>query len=71
MDIQDDGADIVTGISAADHDVPGTWKSTAVGGANAPVFVAAGSLIELDFDLGAAANRFDAMLVFNAGVKWG
>ena len=71
MDIQDDGADIITGIDASDHDVPGEWQSTHVGGTNAPIQIAAGSEIELDFDLGAAANRFDVTLIFLTGESWG
>lgn len=71
MDIQDDGTDIVTGIDASDHDVPGTWKSTHVGGTNAPIQIAAGSELELDFDDGAVANRYDVVLGFLTGSKWG
>lgn len=71
MDIQDDGTDIVTGVDVSDHDVPGTWISTHAGGSETPVFVAGGSEIELDFDLGAAANRFDVLLVFLSGRAWG
>jgi hypothetical protein len=71
MDIQDDGTDIVTGIDASDHDVPGVWKSTHCGGANAPIQIAAGSELELDFDAGAAANRFDVVLLFLTGSNWG
>jgi hypothetical protein len=71
MDIQDDGTDIVTGIDASDHDVPGVWKSTHCGGTNAPIQIAAGSELELDFDAGAAANRFDVVLLFLTGSNWG
>lgn len=71
MDIQDDGADIVTGISAADHDVPGEWISTHCGGTQTPIAIAAGSELELDFDAGAAANRFDVVLLFLVGETWG
>lgn len=71
MDIQDDGTDIVTSIDASDHDVPGEWISTHCGGTNAPVHIAAGSELELDFDLGAAGNRFDVVLLFLTGEVWG
>lgn len=71
MDIQDDGSDIITGIDASDHDVPGEWISTHCGGTNAPIQIAAGSELELDFDLGAVANRFDVVLLFLTGEKWG
>lgn len=71
MDILDDGVDIVTGISAADHDVPGEWAATGYGGTNDPVSIAAGSEISIDINNGAAANRFDIQLLFLAGEKWG
>ncbi len=71
MDIQDDGTDIVTAVDASDHDVPGEWASVHCGGTNAPVAIAAGSEIELDFNSAAAANRFDVTLLFLAGSKWG
>lgn len=67
LDIQDDGTDIVTGIDASDHDVPGEWLSTHVGGTNDPVSIAAGSEIDLDFNSAAAANRFDVTLWFLVG----
>jgi hypothetical protein len=71
MDIQDDTVDIVTGIDASDHDVPGEWRSTHVGGTNAPIQIAAGSELELDFDSGAAANRFDVVIGLLVGRTWG
>ena len=71
MDIQYDGSDIVTAISAADSDVPGEWISTHFGGANAPVEIAAGSEMELDFNNAAAANRFDVVLLFLTGESVG
>ena len=49
VDINDDGSGVITAIDASDADVPGTWKSTHMGGTNAPIFVAAGS--KLSFDL--------------------
>jgi hypothetical protein len=45
LDIEDDGTAIVDDLSVADADVPGEWKSTHVGGTNAPVRIAAGSKI--------------------------
>lgn len=71
LDIQDDGSDIVTGIDASDHDVPGEWQSTHVGGSNDPVQIAAGSEISLDLNNAAAANRFDVVLLFLVGSDWG
>ena len=71
MDIQDDTTDIVTAIDASDHDVPGEWKSTHVGGTNAPIAIAAGSEIELDFNSAAAENAFHVVLLFLAGDVYG
>lgn len=63
IDIQDDGTDTaIVGVDASDHDVPGTWKSVHMGGANAPVFIAAGSELEIDVNSAAAANRFDVAI---------
>lgn len=67
MDIQDDGSDIVTGVDASDHDVPGEWISTHMGGSNAPVAIAAGSELSIDLNSVAAANRFDIVLLFLTG----
>jgi len=71
MDIQDDGTDIVTAIGCADHDVPGEWISTHFGGSNAPVAIAAGSELELDFNSTAGTTRVDVTLLFLAGEVWG
>ena len=71
MSIKDDGTDIVTGVDAADHDVPGEWSSTHTGGTNAPVHIAAGSEMSIDILAGAVANRFDVALYFLTGTGWG
>ena len=71
IDLQDDGTDIITAIDASDHDVPGEWISTAAGGAQTPVHVAAGSELEVDFNNAAAGNRFDIMVVILTGSSWG
>lgn len=71
IDIQDDGTDIVTGVDASDHDVPGEWASVHAGGTNAAVEIAAGSEIEVDINSAAAANRFDVTLLFLTGESWG
>lgn len=71
MDINDDGAAIVTALTAADKDVPGEWISTHVGGTQTPVRVEAGSELTLDFNSAAAANRFDVQMLFLRGEGWG
>lgn len=67
LDIQDDGSDIVTGIDASDHDVPGEWISTHFNGTQTPIAIAAGSELSFDLNSVAAANRFDITLLFLSG----
>jgi hypothetical protein len=62
LDIDDDGTNVITAVSCADADVPGTWKSTHGGGTNAPVFVAAGSKVSFDINDGAAATAFHVVM---------
>ncbi len=57
IDINDDGTVAIAAISCADKDVPGTWKSVDVGGSNAPVAVAADSVMSLDANSAAAGTR--------------
>ena len=56
VDIQDDGADIITAVTASTAGTAGTWKSTHFGGTNAPIEVAAGSEIEVDINLIGGSN---------------
>lgn len=56
IDIQDDGTDVITAVAAGTAGTPGTWKSTAIGGANAPVVVAADSSVEIDVNLTAGST---------------
>ena len=51
IDIQDDTVDVITAIAANSAGTPGEWKSTHFGGGNAPVAVAAGSVVEVDVNL--------------------
>jgi hypothetical protein len=71
IDIQDDATDIVTGIDASDHDVPGEWISTHCGGSQTPVAIAAGSELEIDVNSAAATTRLDVTLLFLQGETWG
>ena len=54
LDINDDGTGAITALACATKATPGTWKSTHFGGSNAPVKVAANSV--LTFDANSAAN---------------
>ncbi len=51
VDIQDDGADIVTAVAANTAGTPGTWLSTHLGGSETPIAIAAGSEVEVDVNL--------------------
>lgn len=48
LDVHVDGTAIITALDIADKEDPGEWKSTHVGGAEAPVKIAAGSEISFD-----------------------
>ena len=48
FDLNDDGTGVITGVSCADADSPGSWKSTAMGGSEDPVHIAAGSIYSYD-----------------------
>lgn len=48
IDINDDGTGVIEAVDCSDKDVPGTWKSTHMGGEETPVVIAAGSLVSLD-----------------------
>jgi len=71
MDINDDGTAIVSALSCADKDVPGEWISTHCSGSNAPVAIAAGSEMTLDFNAAANGNRVDVVMLFLTGEQWG
>lgn len=53
IDIQDDGTDAITAIALAAFTAlsKASWKSIDMGGANAPVEVAAGSILAIDLNL--------------------
>ncbi len=48
VDIQDDGSDIITAVAANSAGTSGTWKTPTFGGSETPVYVAAGSAVEID-----------------------
>jgi len=65
-----DGDSQIAGISCADADVPGTWKSTAMGGTNAPVVLSAGSKISYDFNNAAANTVINWQVWGYCGTQW-
>jgi hypothetical protein len=70
VDINDDGTGVITAVDCSDVDVPGTWKSTAMSGTNAPVVIAAGSLVSLDANSSSAGTRIMVQIWFQAGTVW-
>jgi hypothetical protein len=67
VDINDDGSAAISAISCAVAATPGTWKSTHIGGTNAPVQVAAGSVLSLDANTAAASTRLRVGLLCLTG----
>ena len=57
IDINDDASASVSAVDCSDQNVPGTWLSYHMGGTNAPVAVAADSLMSLDANSAAANTR--------------
>jgi len=70
IDIQDDTADVITAITANTALTPGTWKSVHMGGTNAAVVIAAGSVVEIDLNLAAGSTPtavIDVVIWYLAG----
>ncbi len=67
IDVDDDGTNVITAVDASDANVPGTWKSTHLGGTNAPVAIAAGSKVSFDANSAANGTAFHVVLYWLAG----
>jgi hypothetical protein len=63
VDINDDGTGVITAIACATAATPGTWKSTHLGGTNAPVQVAKDSVLSLDANNAAVDTRLHVSLL--------
>jgi hypothetical protein len=70
VDINDDGSGVITAVDAATAATPGTWKSVHMGGANAPVKIAAGSVCSLDANSAAANTRISVQIWALTGEVW-
>lgn len=68
--IEDDGSAVISGVSCAVKATPGTWKSTAMGGTNDPVTIAAGSVVSLTASDISAGTRVGVRIWFVAGTVW-
>lgn len=51
VDIQDDGTDVIADITANTALTPASWKAVHMGGTNAAVVIAAGSEVEIDWNI--------------------
>ncbi len=51
IDLQDDGTDVITAVSADTAGTVGTWRSTHFGGSETPVTVDGDSTIDVDVNL--------------------
>lgn len=67
IDIDDDGTNVISAIDASDQNVPGTWATPGFGGTNAPVAVAANSLVSFDVNAGANGSAFNVDMVVLVG----
>jgi len=56
IDIQDDGSDVIAALAASTAGTPGTWYTSAFGGSEDPVVIAAGSDVEVDVNLTAGST---------------
>lgn len=64
IDIQDDGTDVISAVTASTAGTPGTWYTPALGGTETPVHIAAGSDVEVDVNLaGGSSPTADFTLV--------
>jgi hypothetical protein len=70
IDIQDDTVDVITAVTASTALTPGTWKAVHMGGTNAAVVIAAGSVVEIDLNLTAGTTPtavIDVIIWYLAG----
>lgn len=56
VDLNDDGAAVITALAANTAGTAGEWKSTAVGGANDPIHIARGSNVTLDVNFSGGSS---------------
>lgn len=64
VDVNDDGAAVVTALAANTAGTPGTWLSTALGGSADPIAVARGSNVTVDVNFaGGSSPTADYTLV--------
>lgn len=66
IDLNDDGAGVITAVAANSAGTVGEWKSTAPGGSNDVVQVARGSVLSIDinFSGGSSPNADYTLVIF-------
>jgi hypothetical protein len=64
LDVDDDGANVIAALACAVAAVPGTWKSTFIGGVETPVVIAKDSLVSFDINSGGAATSYYVHLYY-------
>ncbi len=69
LDIDDDGANVISGVDASDANVPGTWASVEAGGTETPVFIEQDSKVSFDINNGAVANLFTVHVWYLIGQR--
>jgi len=70
VDLNDDGTGVIDATACATAATPGTWKSIHMGGANAPVRIAAGSVCSLDANSAASGTRLSVQIWGLTGEAW-
>ncbi len=67
IDIQDDGTDVITAVSADTAGTVGTWRSKHFGGSNDRVHIDADSTVDIDINLtGGTSPTADYTIVLYA-----
>jgi hypothetical protein len=72
VDVQDDGTDVITALTASTAGTPGTWKTAHMGGTEDVVHIAAGSSVEVDVNLTAGSSPtadFTLLIYYLAGAQ--
>jgi hypothetical protein len=72
VDVQDDGTDVVTALTASTAGTPGTWKTAHMGGTEDVVHIAAGSSVEVDVNLTGGSSPtadFTLLIYYLAGAQ--
>lgn len=66
VDLNDDGAGVISAVAANSAGTAGEWKSTAVGGSNDVVHVARGSVlsVDLNFSGGSTPNADYTLVIY-------